>query len=203
MPAAHVMALLVGAAALLRGQIIEFESGGLKYKTLTRNGLTVMFAHLPNTVRDYSIIQVALSNGSNKPCAVRPEDFRYERRDGVILAPTEPRAVIRELIEKAGRGDVIRLVATYEIGLYGLTRLKSTNGYEQRRQAAFAELTSAKLKAAAAASAIAFVPVLLKPGESTDGAIFFANGGRPLGPGKLILQAAGANFEFPSEAGAP
>ncbi|MBI3680536.1 MAG: hypothetical protein HY235_09085 [Acidobacteria bacterium] len=191
------------AVTLLPAQVIDFESGGLKYKTLTRNGVTIMFAHLPSRVREYSIIQVAVSNGSQIPWVVKTEDFRFERPDGVRLSPARPRAVVSEMIEKAGRSDVIKLVATYEIGLYGLTRLRSTNGYEQRRQAAFAELTSAKLKAAAAASAIVFVDTKLMSGESTDGAIFFDTSGKPLGHGKLTVKAAGATFEFPSEPLAP
>ena len=48
----------------VRAQIIEFESGGLKYKTLTHNGVTIMFASLPTHVREYAILQVAISNGS-------------------------------------------------------------------------------------------------------------------------------------------
>lgn len=172
------------AAAVLPAQVIEFESGGLKYKTLTRNGVTIMFAPMPSTVRDYTILQVAVSNGSQIPWALKTADFRFEKADGSVLQPVNPRAVVNELIEKAGRNDVIRLVSTYEMGLYGLTRLQSTNGYEQRRQAAFAELTSAKIKAAAAASAIAFVDTKLKPGETTDGAVFYSNQGKPLGAGR-------------------
>ena len=59
-----------------------------------------------------------------------------------------------------------------------------------------AELTSAKIKAAAAASAIAFVSAKLKPGESTDGAVFFATGGKALPLGKLTVNAGGEQFEF-------
>lgn len=194
---------MVGVATLLAGQVIEFESGGLRYKTLTKNGVTVMYAHLPTQVRDYSIIQVAVSNGSGTPCPVKTEDFLFQKADGAVVAPAKPKAVVSELIDKAGRGDVIKLVATYEIGLYGLTRMMSTNGYEQRRQAAFAELTSAKIKAAAAASAIAFVDVRLSPGQSTDGAVFYPNHGRPLGNGTLTVRAAGQIFEFPAEHPAP
>ena len=51
----------------------------------------------------------------------------------------------------------------------------------------------------AAASAIAFVKTKLNPGESTDGAVFFPNSGKALGPGKLRVHAAGENFEFKSE----
>ena len=191
------------AAAILPAQVIEFESGGLKYKTLTRNGVTIMFAPMPSLVREYTILQVAVSNGSQIPWALKTADFRFEKADGSVLQPMNPRVVVNELIEKAGRNDVIRLVSTYEMGLYGLTRLQSTNGYEQRRQAAFAELTSAKIKAAAAASAIAFVDTKLKPGETTDGAVFYSNQGKLLGPGRLVVRAAGETFVLPSELPAP
>ena len=97
------------------------------------------------------------------------------------------------------RRDVIRLVTTYESGLYGLQKFKSTNGYEARRQAAFAEVSSTKIKAAAAASAIAFVPVKLSPGQSTDGAVFWATQGKPLGAGRLRVHAAGEDFDFTPE----
>lgn len=196
-----VIALL--AAAVLPAQVIEFESGGLKYKTLTRNGVTIMFAPMPSLVREYTILQVAVSNGSQIPWALKTADFRFEKADGSVLQPMNPRVVVNELIEKAGRNDVIRLVSTYEMGLYGLTRLQSTNGYEQRRQAAFAELTSAKIKAAAAASAIAFVDTKLKPGETTDGAVFYSNQGKLLGAGRLVVRAAGEIFVLPSELPAP
>lgn len=191
---------ILQSGADVRAQVIEFDSGGLKYKTLTRNGVTIMYAHLPSQVREYSIIQVAVSNGSQIPWVVKTEDFHFQKADGTVLLPAKPRAVVSELIEKAGRSDVIKLVATYEIGLYGITRLQSSNGYEQRRQAAFAELTSTKIKAAAAASAIAFVDSKLVPGQSTDGAIFYSNHGRPLGNGTLTVRAAGETFEFPAEA---
>ncbi|MBL8231236.1 MAG: hypothetical protein JNL98_22270 [Bryobacterales bacterium] len=194
-------ALLASRAAT--SQVIDFESGGLKYKTLTRNGVTIMYAHLPAQVRDYSIVQAAVSNGSQVPWVVRTEDFVFEKSDGTRITPSRPRSVVNELVEKAGKSDVIKLVSTYEISLYGLSRLQSTNGYEVRRQNAFAELTSSKLKAAAAASAIAFVDMKLKPGESTDGAIFYSNNGKPLGHGKLFVRAAGELFEFPSEPLAP
>ncbi len=199
----RALVLMALSVCLAHGQVIDFESGGLHYKTLTKNGLTIMFAHLPTQIRDYTIMQIAVSNGSPIPWTIKPTDFRFERTDRSTIAPTNPRTVVTELIEKAGRSDVIKLVATYEIGLYGLNRLQSTNGYEQRRQAAAAELVSGKLKAAAAASAIAFVDIKLMPGQSTDGAMFYANQGKPLGSGKLIVRAAGEVFEFPSEPLAP
>jgi hypothetical protein len=163
-----------------------------------------MFAHLPSHVRDYSIIQVAVSNGSKVPWVVKVQDFAIERGDGTKVVAAQPRAVINELLQKAGRTEVIRLVGTYEMGLYGLGRIQSTNGYEQRRQAAAAELTSAKIKAAAAASAIAFVDTKLMPGQTTDGAIFYPGASKGMGQGgRLTVRMAGEVFEFQSETAAP
>lgn len=180
-----------------RAQVIRFESGGLDFQTLTKNGVTVMFAPLPIHIREYSILQVAVSNGSKVSWSFKAEDFVFIRSDGSTIAGSPARRVVGELIEKGSRGDVIKLVQTYELSLYGLTRYKSTNGYEQRRQAAFAEVSSTKIKAAAAASAIAFPSVKLQPGQSTDGAVFYPTGNnKGLGSGKLRLQAAGEVFEF-------
>jgi len=184
------------ASPLASAQVIEFESGGLRYQTLSRNGLTVMFASLPVAIREYSVIQVAVSNGSPAARTIKPEDFRFLRADGTVLPAMAARAVVEEFLNKANRNDVIKLVGTYELGLYGLSRFTSTNGYEVRRQNALAEVQSSRLKAAAAASAIAFVNSKLPPGESTDGAVFFATKGLPLGPGKLIVTPGAERFEF-------
>ncbi len=192
-----ITALCASMVFGLSAQIIEFESGGYKYQTLTKNGLTVMFAQLPSHVRGYSILQVAVSNGSKIYYTVKPEDFVYYREDGSALESSPAREVVNSLVEKASRGDVVKLVTAYESSLYGNNRYKSSNGYEQRRQSALAEVSSAKIKAAAAASAIAFVQTRLAPGQSTDGAIFYPNGGKMLGAGKLIVRAAGASFDFP------
>jgi len=178
------------------GQVIEFESGGLRYLTLTRNGVTVMFAPMANPIRDYSMIQVAISNGSQKTWNFKPQDFRFLRSDGGTVPGLEARAVVSDFMQHGGRDDVVKLVTAYESGLYGMKTLKSTNGYEQRRQSVMAEVTSTRLKAAAAASAIVLVPVRLKPGESTDGAVFFSTNGKGLGAGKLVVEAAGSSYEF-------
>lgn len=182
-----------------RAQVIEFESGGLKYKALTKNGFTIMVATLPARVRDYTIMQVAVSNGSKISWTVKPEDFTFQGADGHVIQAREAQAVVGSLMEKAHGNDVVKLITTYESGLYGLPRFESTHGYETRRQAALA-MTSAKWKAAAAASAIALISSKVGPGESTDGAVFWATAGKPLGPGKLLVHAAGELFEFDSEA---
>src|SRR5258708_38044605 len=143
----RTLAAMMLIAVLQGQQIIEFDSGGLRYKTLTHNGVTIMFATLPRNVRDYAILQVAISNGSPVSWAIRPEDFRFEKSDGQTIRALPARTVGDTLMEKAGRGDVIKLVAAYEAGLYGNTKLKSTNGYETRRQNALAEGSSTKLRA--------------------------------------------------------
>lgn len=188
--------LLSGA---LRAQVIEFESGGLKYSTLTRGGVTIMWAHLPMHIKEYAVLQVAVSNGSPVSWQVKPQDFKFEKAEGGRIAALPAAQVVEKLMEKAGRGDVIKLITAYESALYGNTRVHSTNGYEVRRQDAQAALGGGKLRAAAAASAIAFVATKLLPGQSTDGAIFFLNGGKALGAGKLLVDAAGETFEFPVE----
>ncbi len=187
------------AASLGTAQVIEFESGGLKYQTLTRNSVTVMFAHLPARVHEYAIIQVAISNGAPGPVTVRPEDFTFERPDNAIVKAAPARQVVAELIEKGGRGDVIKLVSTYEGALFGMSKFRPTNGYESRRQAYLAEVSSTKIKAAAAASAIAMVQTKLISGQSTDGAVFFSSEGKPLGAGRLVMRNSSGEFLFNPE----
>jgi hypothetical protein len=187
------------AHSIGHAQVIEFESNGLKYQTLTRNGVTVMFAHMPQHVREYTILQVSVSNGSPATHVVRPEDFVFVRSSGAALRATSAQTVISELVERGGRDDVVKLVTAYESAIYGMSRLRSTNGYEQRRQAAHAAVASTKLKAAAAASAIALVFTRLTAGQSTDGAVFFQTDGKPLGPGQLIVRNSAGVFEFNTE----
>jgi hypothetical protein len=184
---------------LASAQVIEFESGGLKYQTLTRNGLTVMFAHLPANLHDYAILQVAISNGAQAPCTIRPEDFTFVHADGSAINAAPARQVVSALIEKGNRSDVIKLVSTYEMALYGMTRFRPTNGYESRRQQYLAEVSSTKIKAAAAASVIALVQTKLVAGQSTDGAVFFPVDGRRLGAGRLIMRNSGGEFTFNME----
>lgn len=182
-----------------RTQVIEFESGGLKYQTLTRRSITVMFAHMPLHVREFSILQVAVANGSRSSYTIRPEDFAYTRSDGVVVHAAPARNVVSLLMEKGSRSDVIKLVNAYESAIYGMSRLRSTNGYEQRRQAALAEVLSTKLKAAATASAIALVLTKLAPGESTDGAVFFPSEAKALNSGRLVVNTGTDIFSFNPE----
>jgi hypothetical protein len=159
-----------------------------------------MVATLHNHVREYGILQVAISNGSPISWGIRPEDFRYETTDGHVIRAAPAKTVIGEMLDKASRGDVSKLITAYENVLFSNAQMHSTNGYEARRQDAMAEVGSTRLKAAAATSAIALVTTKLQPGQTTDGAVFYPNSGRPLGAGKLLVNAAGELFEFPMEA---
>ena len=192
--------LLLGfLASLLPAQIIDFESNGLHYKTLTKGGMTVMFAYLPAHLKEYSIVQVSIANGSPVAWMVKPEDFSYQRQDGTLSQAAPALTVVNALLARASRHDVVKLVTTYEAGIYGNTNFQSTNGYESRRQSALADGVSARIKAGAAASAIAFVPTKLNSGQSTDGAVFFPNNTKPLGPGTMLVHTGGEIYEFPSD----
>lgn len=188
-----------GTCVPLAAQVIPFESNGLLYKTLTKGGVTVMFAYLPAHLKQYSVMQVSISNGSPISWTVKPEDFSYRQSDGTVWQASSALSVVNSLLAKAGRHDVIKLVTTYERGVYGNENMQTTNGYEKRREAALAEGVSARLKAGAAASALALVTTKLQPGESTDGAVFFPSSGKFLGPGTLVVHAAAEVFEFPSD----
>jgi len=197
---------LLGAGALslmllyhhAQAQVIEFESNGLKYQTLTRSGVTVMFTHLATHIHSYSILQVAVSNGSDSVYIVRPEDFTYVHPDGSVLVATSVRNVIDLLMQKGNSSDVVKLITQYEASVYGNPHFKTTNGYEQRRQAALA-MNGTKFKAAAAASTVAMVLSKLKPGESTDGAVFFATEGKPLTGGRVVVKTNSDVFEFKTD----
>ena len=189
------LALALTLLGHAHAQVIEFEANGLHYQTLTRSGVTVMWAPLITLLHEYSIIQVAVSNGSGGPYVIRAEDFSFVRPDGSVLRATPARTVVTMLSQKGSGSDVIKLVTAYEASVYGNAHFKSTNGYEQRRQSALA-MTSTKFKAAATASALAMVQTKLPPGDSTDGAVFFQTDGKPLGPGHLLVRTNTDVFNF-------
>jgi hypothetical protein len=191
-------ALALVWACRSHAQVIEFESNGLKYQTLTKSGVTIMFATLPQRLHDYAILQVAVSNGSKAPYMIRPEDFTYIRLDGTGLRASAARVVVALLEQRGSASDVIKLITSYENSIYGNQKLKSTNGYEQRRQSVLA-MGSVKLKAAAAASALALVQTKLMPGESTDGAVFFPTDGKMLGFGHLVVRTNTDIFNFTTD----
>ena len=140
-------------------------------------------------------------NGATGPVVIRPEDFTFERGDGPAIRATPARDVVGELIEKGNRGDVIKLVSTYEMALFGMSRMRPTNGYEARRQQYLAEVSSAKIKAAAAASTVALVSTKLAAGQSTDGAVFFSSEGKPLGAGRVVMRNSAGEYRFNPDEG--
>src|SRR5436190_18329087 len=112
--------ITVAAAFAVRAQVIEFESGGLKYQALTKNGLTIMIAKMPSHIREFAVVQTAISNGGRVSWSVKPEDFTFVAADGREAQARTARDVVSSVMEHASRGDVIKLVTTYEAGLYGL-----------------------------------------------------------------------------------
>ncbi len=110
-----------------RAQVISFESNGLKYQALTKSGVTVMYAHLPPHIHQYTILQVAATNGSAGPYVIRPEDCSYVR-ESVELRAVPAKTVIQMLFEKGSGSDVIKLVTAYENWISGIPNYRATNG---------------------------------------------------------------------------
>src|ERR1041384_7851903 len=102
MALAAILFVLAGSA-----QVIEFEHNGLKYQTLTHSGVTIMYAHLAAHVKEYSILQVSVSNGSAGPYTIRPEDFEFDRGEHAIHAASA-RTVISMLMQKGTGNDVLK-----------------------------------------------------------------------------------------------
>ncbi len=175
-----------------------FESHGLEYDAITKNGITVMFAELPSRLKEFNIVQITVTNGSLVSWTVRPTDFTFIRSDGVVLASVSADYVVEALMARADRDDVIKLELLYENSISGLANFRSTNGYEKRREAAMAQFVNRGFKAAVEASAIAFAPIKLNAGNSTDGAVFFQNKTKDkgLGAGRLVAHACGETFMF-------
>ncbi len=193
-PFPYIVAVLVlcGAGS---AQVLEFFSNGLLYQALTRGGLTLMYARMPMAIRDYGVIQVALNNGSSAVWKVKSTDFVFEPKEGTPIRAVPEGEVIYDLFRNAGRAEIVKLQTAYEQALFGNQHIRSMNGYEHRRLSALA-LGNKGIKAAAAASAITFVTTELAGGDSTDGAVFFPNGGRELGEGRLVAVIEGQVFEF-------
>ncbi len=178
-------------------QVIQYESNGEKYQTLTRKGLTVIVTHLATDVAGYALLQVSIANGSTIHWVVKPEEFQYVRAAATLPALTADN-VVNVMLDHASGGDVIKLITSYEKSLYAIPNMRSNNGYEQRRQGGLAFGASPRLRAAAAASAITLAQVRLAPGESTDGAVFIRlpRDTKSLTGGHILFHAEGETFEF-------
>jgi hypothetical protein len=197
---AVISAALLALARLstqVYGQVIEYEANGLKYQTLSRKGLTIIVTRMPNHVAGFGLFQISISNGSEIYWTVQPEDFSYVKQDMSSTAIPAGQ-VVDVLLDKGSHSDVVKLVTSYESLLYGIPHMRSTNGYEQRRQGAMTYGINAKLKAAATASAIALAQTRLAPGQSTDGSIFIplTHDLKTLAGGRLVFREYGETFEF-------
>jgi hypothetical protein len=190
------LSLFLFASFNAPAQVIEYEKDGVKHQTLTRNGVTVMFAVGKAHVKDYAMIQVSIANGSDIYRNISPEDFNYERADGQVIRAANADDVVRQFLERASLADVQKLVVAYENNLYGIPNMRTQNGYEQRRRGAMSEGVASRFKAAAAASALALVQTRLSPGQSTDGAIFFPIDPKLLNGGHLVVRTQKDTFEF-------
>ena len=177
--------------------MLEFVSNGLPYQALTRDGLTVMYARMPLSIRDFGVLQVAVANGSDEIWKLQTADFIFEPEGGSPIPAASESEVINDLFQNAGPSEVVKLRTTYERALFGSRADRPRNDYEQRRLSALS-LGDKGVKAAAAAAAMVFASTRLSPGESTDGAVFFASGGKALGPGRLVARVEGRVFEFRS-----
>ena len=56
-----------------------------------------------------------------------------------IAKSYDKRVVLTDVSVSVDRGEVVGLVSAYETGIYGMTALRTTSGYEARRKAALAE----------------------------------------------------------------
>ena len=191
---ACAVALLASAAPGL-GQVIEFRSSGMDYQVLTRRGLTVMCAEMPLKTARYSLVHVAVSNGSEETWQVDTASFAIEYDSGKRVAAVSEQRVIDEFFRTARRSELVKLQAAYEAAVYTNQYIRPNNSYEKRRLSALA-IGPKGLKASAAAAAITFVSGKVHPGDSTDGAMFFPVPGRNPGQGKIVAQLGGETFEF-------
>jgi hypothetical protein len=185
------------SVALVSAQVIEYEVNGVKYQTLSRQGLTVIFTRMPNHVANFGLVQVSISNGSDRYWVVQPEEFSYVKPDASSTGISAGQ-VVDVLLDKGSHSDVVKLVTSYENTLYAIPNMRSTNGYEQRRRNSLNEGINAKLKAAATASAIALAQTRLAPGQSTDGSVFIplTRDLKTLTGGHLVFRADGETFDF-------
>jgi hypothetical protein len=185
------------SAALISAQVIEYEVNGVKYQTLSRQGLTVIITRMPDHVAGFGLVQVSISNGSDHYWTVGPEDFSYVRPDASSTGIPAGQ-VVDVLLDKGSHSDVVKLVTSYENTLYAIPHMRTTNGYEQRRQNSFTQGINTKLKAAATASAIALSQTRLAAGQSTDGSVFFplTRDMKTLSGGHLVFHSSGETFEF-------
>ncbi len=188
----------LAAAPPAVSQIIRFESNGMKYQVLTRQGLTLMCAAMPFRTSRFAVMHVAASNGSSETWRIDTANFAFEYQGGPLVAAIPEQRVVEEFFRKAGRSELLKLQTAYEKALYNNQYVRPNNTYEKRRLSALA-FGPKGLKASAAAAAITFVSGNLEPSDSTDGALFFPTAGRPLENGRIVALIESSRFEFAFE----
>ncbi len=102
---AYLLVILAVSAA--SAQVIEYEKDGIKHQTLTRNGVTVMFAVGKAHVKEYAMIQVSISNGSDIYSNINPEDssaLTSAPTVSVVRAANAVDIVVRQLLEHGNIG---------------------------------------------------------------------------------------------------
>src|SRR5438067_9738630 len=99
-----VLAAALLLATLAAAQVIEYEANGLKYQTLSRQGLTVIVTRMPNHVAGFGLFQVSISNGSDHYWVVQPEDFAYTKQD-MPLTAIPAGQVVDVLLDKGSHSD--------------------------------------------------------------------------------------------------
>jgi len=172
-------------------------TGSVTGNVSDNSGLMIAGATVTVMNVDTGITDTTITNGSGIYWTVRPEQFSYVR-DGVPLTALSANDVVNLLLAHGSHADVVKLVTSYESTLYGIPHMRSTNGYELRRQNAAGSGMPQKLEAAAIASAIAFAQTRIAPGQSTDGALFIPLNHeiKTLAGGKLVAKVEGQTFEF-------
>ncbi len=186
------------AAAPVTSQVIRFESNGMHYRVMTREGLTLMCAPMPFRTSRYAVMHAALSNGSSETWQVDTTNFAFEFDAGTLVNAVPERSVVEGFFRTAGRSELLKLQTAYEKVLYNNQYVRPNNSYEKRRLSALA-FGPKGLKASAAAAAITFASGKLGPGDSTDGALFFPTDGRPLEKGRIVATIESSRFEFTFE----
>ena len=107
-----LIAMIFCTAAFVCAQVIEYEVNGMKYQTLSRQGLTVIVTRMPNHVAGFGLVQVSISNGSDKYWTVDPRvspmsDLTLRRRD---LRRTGGQCFTRQRLSRRCRqaGELVR-----------------------------------------------------------------------------------------------
>ena len=119
-------------------QVIEFESGGLKYQALTKDGLTIMVAPFPPTSAIHRCPGSRFKTAESRRSPSGPKISFIDPESGDEIAAMPARTVVNSLIDRASKGDVIKLIN----GIRERNLRELAIQVDQRLRAAAAERTS-------------------------------------------------------------